>query len=231
MTRILLVDDEPSILAALVPLLRSRGYEVTTATTGYGALDAVDRESVQLVILDLGLPDLDGVEVCRRLREGRSLPILVLSARGAESHKVAALDAGADDYVTKPFSTEELLARIRAAIRRAEAGTAPAGDIVRGELRIEVDRRRVTRGGAEFRLTPKEFDLLVFLAQRPGRVLTHKSILRAIWGPNAVDQPEHLRVLVAALRKKIEPDPTNPTYIRTEPWVGYRFADDGPGIG
>jgi two-component system KDP operon response regulator KdpE len=226
MSRILLVDDEPTILAALVPLLRSRGYDVMTATTGLGALDAVDREPPHLVILDLGLPDLDGVEVCRRLREGRSVPILVLSARGAETQKVAALDAGADDYVTKPFGTEELLARIRAALRRAEAGTLPAGDIVRGDLRIDVDRRRVTRGEVEFRLTPKEFDLLMFMAQHPGRVLTHKAILKAIWGPNAVDQPEHLRVLIGSLRKKLEPDPTNPTYIRTEPWVGYRFAED-----
>jgi two-component system KDP operon response regulator KdpE len=226
MSRILLVDDEPTILAALVPLLRSRGYDVMTATTGLGALDAVDREPPHLVILDLGLPDLDGVEVCRRLREGRSVPILVLSARGAETQKVAALDAGADDYVTKPFGTEELLARIRAALRRAEAGTLPAGDIVRGDLRIDVGRRRVTRGEVEFRLTPKEFDLLMFMAQHPGRVLTHKAILKAIWGPNAVDQPEHLRVLIGSLRKKLEPDPTNPTYIRTEPWVGYRFVED-----
>jgi len=226
MSRILLVDDEPTILAALLPLLRSRGYDVMTATTGLGALDAVDREPPHLVILDLGLPDLDGVEVCRRLREGRSVPILVLSARGAETQKVAALDAGADDYVTKPFGTEELLARIRAALRRAETGTSPAGDIVRGDLRIDVDRRRVTRGEVEFRLTPKEFDLLMFMAQHPGRVLTHKAILKAIWGPNAVDQPEHLRVLIGSLRKKLEPDPTNPTYIRTEPWVGYRFVED-----
>ena len=223
--RILIVDDEPSILATMALLLRGRGYEVTTATTAHAALDAIDRQPPQLVILDLGLPDLDGVELCRRIREGRSLPILVLSARGAEQDKVAALDAGADDYVTKPFGAEELLARVRAALRRAEAGTSPSGQIVRGGIAIDLDRRRVTREGEEVRLTPKEFELLMFLAQHPGRVLTHRTILKAIWGPNAVDQPEHLRVLIASLRRKVEPDPAQPRYVLTEPWVGYRFAD------
>jgi two-component system KDP operon response regulator KdpE len=223
--RILIVDDEPSILATMAPLLRGRGYEVSTATTGHAALDAVDRQPPQLVILDLGLPDLDGIEVCRRLREGRALPIVVLSARGAEQDKVAALDAGADDYVTKPFGAEELLARIRVALRRTE-GTAQSGVIKRGDLTIDIDRRRVTRGSDELRLTPKELELLLFLAQRPGRVLTHRAILKAIWGPNAVDQPEHLRVLVNALRRKLERDPAKPQYITTEPWVGYRFAEE-----
>jgi len=223
--RILIVDDEPSILATMAPLLRARGYEVATATSGHAAIEAVDRQPPHLVILDLGLPDLDGVEVCRRLREGRSVPILVLSARGEEADKVAALDAGADDYVTKPFGAEELLARVRAALRRADAGPAAAGPIVRGDIVIDPDRRRVTRGAEELRLTPKEFELLVFLAQHPGRVLTHRTILKAIWGPNAVDQPEHLRVLVNALRRKLEPAPAQPRYILTEPWVGYRFAD------
>ena len=191
--RILIVDDEPSILATMAPLLRGRGYEVSTATTGHAAIEAVDRQPPQLVVLDLGLPDLDGIEVCRRLREGRAIPIIVLSARGAERDKVAALVAGA---------------------------------IVRGDLSIDVDRRRVTRGGDEIRLTPKEFELLVFLAQHPGRVLTHRTILKAIWGANAVDQPEHLRVLVNAVRRKLERDPAKPRYITTEPWVGYRFAED-----
>jgi two-component system KDP operon response regulator KdpE len=180
----------------------------------------------QLVVLDLGLPDLQGFEVCRRIREGRTTPILVLSARGAEGDKVAALDAGADDYVTKPFGVEELLARVRAALRRSESGTTAAGQMVRGDLTIDFDRRRVLRGDEELRLTPKEFELLKFLAQRPGRVLTHRTILRAIWGPNAVDQPEHLRVLVGSLRKKLERDPSSPQYLLTEPWVGYRFASD-----
>ena len=224
--RILIVDDEPSILATMAPLLRARGYDVSTATTGHAALDAVDRQPPQLVILDLGLPDLDGIEVCRRLREGRAIPILVLSARGAERDKVAALDAGADDYVTKPFGAEELLARVRAALRRADGATVPAGPIHRGDLAIDVDRRRVMRGTEEIRLTPKEFELLVFLAQHPGRVLTHRTILKAIWGANAVDQPEHLRVLIDAVRRKLEHDPAKPQYIRTEPWVGYRFAEE-----
>ena len=223
--RILIVDDEPSILATMAPLLRARGYEVTTATSGYAALEAVDRQQPQLVILDLGLPDLDGVEVCRRLREGRAVAIVVLSARGAEQDKVAALDAGADDYVTKPFGAEELLARIRVALRRTD-GAVAAGVIRRGDLTIDLDRRRIARGTEEIRLTPKELELLLFLAQHPGRVLTHRALLKAIWGPNAVDQPEHLRVLINALRRKIERDPAKPQYIRTEPWVGYRFAED-----
>jgi len=225
-SRILVVDDEPSILAAVVPLLRARGYEVYTATSGQTALGAGGRHTPDLVMLDLGLPDMDGAEVCGRLREGRTLPILVLSARAAEADKVAALDAGADDYVTKPFGPQELLARLRAALRRAEPGTQPAGRIVRGDIEIDVDQRRIVCHGADVKLTPKEFDLLLFFAQHPGRVLTHRTVLRAIWGPNAVDQPEHLRVLVASLRKKIEPDPSHPRYILTDPWVGYRFTPE-----
>ena len=223
--RILLVDDEPSLLATIAPLLRSQGYDVATATSGHAALDSVDRQLPQLVVLDLGLPDLDGVEVCRRLREGRSVPILVLSARGAEADKVAALDGGADDYVTKPCGAEELLARVRAALRRSTTSAPTAGPIARSDLAIDVDRRKVTRGKDEIKLTPKEFELLVFFAQHAGRVLTHRTILHAIWGPNAVDQPEHLRVLVASLRRKLERDPAHPKYILTEPWVGYRFSD------
>jgi two-component system KDP operon response regulator KdpE len=222
--RILVVDDEPNILATIVPLLRARGYNVITAMNGRAALEAVDRDSPDLVLLDLGLPDLDGVVVCSQIRESHSTPIVVLSARGAENDKVRALDAGADDYVTKPFGTEELLARVRVALRRVD--TAPASEpLVRGDLVIDRERFRVMRDGKEVRLTPKEFELLTYLAQRPGRVLTHRAILKAIWGPQALDQPEHLRVLVASLRKKIEPNPSAPRYILTEPWVGYRFAD------
>ncbi len=224
MNQVLIVDDEPAILAAMVPLLQSRGYIVETARTGHAALQAVDRQPPDLVVLDLGLPDLDGVEVCRRLREGRTTPIIVLSARQAEGDKVAALDAGADDYITKPFGAEELLARVRAALRRSDSAAAVPGEIVRGSLTIDMDRRRVIRDGEEIRLTPKEFDLLVFFAQHPDRVLTHRIILKAIWGPHLVEQPEHLRVLIAALRKKLEPDPGKPRFLLTEPWVGYRFT-------
>jgi two-component system KDP operon response regulator KdpE len=222
--RILIVDDEPNILATVAPLLRARGYEVFSAMNGRAALESFERDKPDLIVLDLGLPDIDGVEVCRQVRETAHTPILVLSARGAEGDKVRALDAGADDYVTKPFGTEEFLARIRATLRRIEAPAA-SGPIVRGDLVIDRERFRVLRGDEELRLTPKEFELLVFMAQHPGRVLTHRTILKAIWGPHAVDQPEHLRVLVGSLRKKIEPDPASPRYILTEPWVGYRFAE------
>jgi two-component system KDP operon response regulator KdpE len=226
--RILIVDDEPNILATLAPLLRSRGYEVSTAMSGRGALEAVERESPDLIVLDLGLPDMDGVEVTQLVRDGRATPIVAQSARGAEGDKVRALDAGADDYVTKPFGTEELLARVRVALRRTEQPPPSSGPIVSGSLVIDRERFRVIRDGEDVRLTPKEFELLTFFAQHPGRVLTHRAILKAIWGPHAVDQPEHLRVLVASLRKKIEPDPANPRYILTEPWVGYRFVDAVP---
>jgi two-component system, OmpR family, KDP operon response regulator KdpE len=227
--RILIVDDEPSILATMAPLLRGRGYAVVTAASGRGALDAADRHAPHLVVLDLGLPDMEGVEVCRRLREGRAIPILVLSARSAERDKVGALDAGADDYLTKPFGSEELLARVRAALRRSQAAPPAPGPIVRHDLTIDIDKRRVTRGADELRLTPKEFELLVLLSQQPGRVRTHRLILNTIWGPGAIDQPEHLRVLVNSLRRKLERDPAAPQYILTEPWVGYRFAEDPPG--
>jgi two-component system KDP operon response regulator KdpE len=226
--RILIVDDEPNILGTLAPLVRARGYEVFSAMTGRAALEAVERDKPDLIVLDLGLPDIDGVEVCRRVRETSNVPILVLSARGAEGDKVGALDAGADDYVTKPFGADELLARIRAALRRIENPSPASDPIVRGGLVIDRGRFRVLRDGEEVRLTPKEFELLTFLAQHPGRVLTHRTILKAIWGAHVVDQPEHLRVLVGSLRKKIEPNPASPKYILTEPWVGYRFADVGP---
>jgi two-component system, OmpR family, KDP operon response regulator KdpE len=224
--RILLVDDEPSILKTMAPLLRSRGYQVEAAATGREAIERFEQDPPHLVILDLMLPDIDGLEVCRRIRARGETPIIILSAREAERVKVEALDLGADDYVTKPFGPEELLARVRAALRRSSADGEPAGQLARGELVIDFDKRRVVRGGDEIRLTPKEFDLLVYLARHAGRVVTHKAILRAIWGPHSVDQPEHLRVLVNAVRKKIEPDPAAPRYILTEPWVGYRFADD-----
>ena len=226
--RVLIVDDEPNIISTVASLLRAHGYEVLSVMNGRAALDAVERDKPDVIVLDLGLPDMPGIEVCQHVRLSSGVPILVLSARGAEPDKVAALDAGADDYVTKPFGAQELLARIRVALRRVDSA-APAGQpIVRGDLLIDRERFRVLNHGEEVRLTPKEFELLAYLAQRPGRVLTHRTILKAIWGPNAVDQPEHLRVLIGALRKKIEDDPSRPRYIVTEPWVGYRFADSSP---
>jgi two-component system KDP operon response regulator KdpE len=224
--RILVVDDEPNILSTLAPLLRARGYEVLTAMSGKAAVETAERERPDLIVLDLGLPDMDGGDVCRMVRETANMPIVVLSARGAEGDKVRALDFGADDYVTKPFGAEELLARIRAALRRSDPSQPSSEPITRGGLVIDRERFRVVRDGEEVRLTPKEFELLTFLAQHSGRVLTHRTILKAIWGPGAVDQPEHLRVLIGALRKKIERNPASPRYILTEPWVGYRFAEE-----
>jgi two-component system KDP operon response regulator KdpE len=223
---LLVVDDEPSLQRSIGLLLRSRGYTVVPAMTGADALASAGRDRPDLVILDLGLPDIEGLRVCQTLRERSDIPIIVLSARGAEKDKVAALDLGADDYVTKPFAPEELLARIRAALRRRARGDIePVGRLVVGDLTIDYDRRRVVRGEEELRLTPKEFEVLTFLARQPGRVLTHRAILKAIWGPNAVQQPELLRVVIAALRRKIEPDPARPRYVLTEPWTGYRFAE------
>lgn len=223
--RILLVDDEISIQRSVGSLLRARGYEVEVAGTGGQALTAVAERPPALIVLDLGLPDLEGTEVCRRVRATSDVPIIVLSARGAEGDKVNALDLGADDYVTKPFGPEELLARIRVALRRAGADeNADSGVFRAGALTIDYDRRRVVRDDTEIRLTPKEFDLISLLARNHDRVLTHRAILKAIWGPNAVEQPEHLWTLVAQLRKKIEPDPGNPKYLVSEPWVGYRLV-------
>jgi two-component system KDP operon response regulator KdpE len=225
--RILLVDDEVPIQRAVAPLLRARGYDVDVAGTGAEALKIMKAQPADLIVLDLGLPDIEGTEVCRRIRGFAAVPIVVLSARGSEADKVAALDLGADDYVTKPFGPEELLARIRVALRRVFSDDeAPAGRLQAGDLTIDYDRRRVQRGSDELRLTPKEFELLALLARSADRVLTHRTILKAVWGPNAVDQPEHLWVLVAQLRKKIEPDPSHPRYIVSEPWVGYRFATE-----
>jgi two-component system KDP operon response regulator KdpE len=223
--RILLVDDEAAIQRAVGPLLRTRGYDVELAGTGAEALRLFALRPASLVVLDLGLPDLEGTEVCRRIRETSAVPIVVLSARGAESDKVNALDLGADDYVTKPFGPEELLARIRVALRRVkDEGQGETGQFRAGDITIDYDRRRVLRADAEIRLTPKEFDLLSLLARNYDRVLTHRTILKAIWGPNAVEQPEHLWTLVAQLRKKIELDPAAPRYLLSEPWVGYRFS-------
>jgi two-component system KDP operon response regulator KdpE len=225
--RILLVDDEVAIQRAIGPLLRARGYELDIAGTGAEALKAFSDRPPDLIILDLGLPGLEGTEVCRRIRAQSPVPIVVLSARGAEADKVNALDLGADDYVTKPFGPEELLARIRVALRRVQsADDTEKGHLRAGDLTIDYDRRRVLRGEMEIRLTPKEFELLSLLARNHDRVLTHRVILKEIWGSGAVEQPEHLWTLVAQLRKKIEPDAANPRYLLSEPWVGYRFVTE-----
>jgi two-component system KDP operon response regulator KdpE len=224
--RILLVDDEVAIQRSVAPLLRSRGYDVDVAGTGGEALRLVAERRPALMVLDLGLPDLEGTEVCRRVRATSAMPIIVLSARGAEADKVNALDLGADDYVTKPFGPDELLARIRVALRRTAADDAQAGQLRVGTLTVDYDTRRVVREGTEIRLTPKEFELLSLLARNHDRVLTNQAILKAVWGANAVEQPEHLWTLVAQLRKKIEPDPANPRYVISEPWVGYRLVTD-----
>jgi two-component system KDP operon response regulator KdpE len=224
--RILIVDDELPILRAVTPLLRSRGYEVESVLSGKGALSEIEGNPPDLLIVDLGLPDIDGFEVCRRVRERSSVPIIVLSARHSEKDKVAALDLGADDYVTKPFGPDELLARVRACLRRSQNSLEEeTGTLVRADLTIDFEKRRVFRGEEEIRLTPKEFELLSFLARHPGKVLTHRTILKAVWGPHAVSEPQYLRVLMASLRKKIEPDPGHPKYVQTEPWVGYRFRE------
>ena len=226
-TRILLVDDELSIQRALGPLLRSKGFEVDMVGTGEEGLERIARHPPDLVVLDLGLPDIEGTEVCRRLRARSAVPIIVLSARGAESDKVNALELGADDYVTKPFGPDELVARIRVAMRRVTSAERPPGGRLRaGDLTIDFDRHRVRRGEVELKLTPKEFELLALLARNADRVLTHRAILKAIWGPQAVSEPSHLWVLMGQLRKKVEIDPGRPRYLLSEPWVGYRFSLD-----
>ncbi len=223
--RILLVDDEVAIQRAVSALLRAREYDVDIASTGREALAIVDLRPPDLIVLDLGLPDLDGPEVCRRIRQTSAVPIIVLSARTAEHDKVAALDVGADDFVTKPFGPEELLARIRAALRRLTTGNAlESGRVALGPLVIDYDRRRVIRGTEEIRLTPKEFELLSLLARNADRVVTHQAILKAVWGQHATEQPEHLWVLVRQLRKKLEVDPAQPRLLVSEPWVGYRLV-------
>lgn len=221
---ILVVDDEPQITRVLKTTLSSQGYGVRSAADGQQALDEMKGWSPDLVITDLRMPTMDGLELCRRVRKESRVPIIVLSVKGEETIKVEALDAGADDYITKPFSVNELMARVRAALRRA---TTPAEEdsaaIEAGDFRIDVPSRAITVKGREVHLTPKEFDLLVYLAKHPGKVLTHRALLGAVWGSNSVEQPEYLRVFVGHLRKKLEPEDESARYIVTEPWVGYRF--------
>ena len=221
--RLLVVDDEPQILRSLRTALTAAGYDIQTAATGEEALRLLQGRLPDLVILDLVLPGISGLEVCRRLREHSSVPILVLSARGEERDKVAALDLGADDYLTKPFGVEELLARIRAALRRAAGVRGPSTVIAAGDLRVDVDRRLVTRAGVEVHLTATQFNLLKTLVVHAGRVLTHTYLLRTVWGPEYESETQLLRVFIAQLRRKVEQDPAHPRHIRTEPGVGYRF--------
>ena len=222
-TRILVVDDEPQILRALQLKLRGAGYAVESAATAGEALVKASMRPPEAIILDVLLPDGRGTDVCRELRSWSEVPILVLSAVGEEQEKIAALDAGADDYVTKPFSGDELLARLRAALRRTRPSTLPVVEI--GDLRIDLERREVTMGGAEVVLTPIEYDLLRLLAENEGKLITHPTILREIWGPAYAEESNYLHVYVSHLRRKIEPDPARPRYILNQPGVGYRLVD------
>ena len=221
---ILVVDDEPQITRVLKTTLSSQGYGVRTASDGDEALQMLKEWTPDLVITDLRMPNLGGLELCRQIRAKSRIPIIVLSVKGEERIKVEALDAGADDYVTKPFGVRELLARVRATLRRAAAPDEPESPLIEaGDFRIDIATRSVRVRDREVHLTPKEFDLLTYLARHAGKVLTHRSLLAAVWGGNSVEQPEYLRVFVGHLRKKLEPDESAPRYILTEPWVGYRF--------
>jgi len=221
--RVLVVDDEPQITRVLRTVLTSQGYHVHTAPDGQSALSSLVSWRPHLVLTDLAMPHMDGIELCRRIRAVSTIPIVVLSVKGAERAKVEALDAGADDYLTKPFGTDELLARVRAALRRAGDDGADAPPLEVGDFRINLQTRRIHVRGTEVRLTPKEFDLFVYLARRPNRVITHDRLLGAVWGEKAQEHTEYLRVFVGQLRKKIESDPSQPRHLATEPWVGYRF--------
>jgi len=221
--RILVVDDEPQILRALGTTLRGAGYTVDTAASASDALTVAAANPPEAVILDLVLPDGNGTEVTRELRTWTEAPVIVLSAVGEEREKIAALDAGADDYVTKPFSVDELLARLRAVMRRSPGSHEPVIDV--GDLRIDVPERTVTRGGKRIKLSPHEFDLLRVLAQNRGKLLTHRALLREVWGPSYQVEAHYLHVYVSHLRRKIEPDPSSPRYLLTEPGAGYRLVE------
>jgi two-component system KDP operon response regulator KdpE len=220
--RILVVDDEPQLTRVLSRSLIAEGYDVRIANDGEFALQTHKDSPASLVVTDLAMPNMSGLELCRRLRATSDVPIIVLSVRGEETTKVEALDAGADDYVTKPFGMDELLARIRAALRRHRAD-ANSQILEAAEFRIDLDAHLATQAGKELRLTPKEFELMVHLVRNAGKVLTHRALLGAVWGGDYTEQPEYLRVFVGQLRKKIESDPSKPRYILTEPWIGYRF--------
>lgn len=226
--RILVVDDERQITRVLRTSLQSSGYEVSVAHNGLEALESMQHAVPDLIITDLAMPEMDGLELTRAVRRSSPVPIIVLSVRDQEAMKVAALDAGADDYVMKPFSTPELLARVRAHLRRTPTAEPKPARIEAGDFLIDTEAHAAWVRGEPVHLTPKEFELLSLFARSPLRVLTHKLLLRSIWGPAGDDQPEYLRVLVAQLRKKIElPEGEGGRYIRSEPWVGYRFHPDG----
>jgi two-component system, OmpR family, KDP operon response regulator KdpE len=224
---VLVIEDEPPIRRFLRPSLASQGYRVVEAETGEDGLIQAATRQPDLVVLDLGLPDLDGIEVIRRLREWATVPIIVLSARGGESDKVAALDAGADDYVAKPFAVGELLARARVALRHSAQGREPGeSTFTLRHLRVDLGRRRVWLGDVEVRLTPIEYRLLAVLVRHAGKVLTHRQLLQEVWGPGQVEQTHYLRVYMANLRRKLETDPARPQLLRTEPGVGYRLLTE-----
>ncbi len=225
-TRVLVVDDEAAILRFLKLALEANDYEMSSAGTVAEALKRIAAESPDVVLLDLGLPDGDGKDVIRRAREWSSLPIIVLSARERETEKIAALDLGADDYVNKPFSVDELMARMRAALRHRMQRKMEVPVLRVGTVEVDAVRHRVTRAGGEIKLTPKEFELLSFLARHAGRVVTHKQILTAVWGPAHAEDTQYLRVYVGQLRQKIEERPDDPHIVLTEPGIGYRIADD-----
>jgi two-component system KDP operon response regulator KdpE len=222
MIRVLVVEDEPQIVRALRINLKARGYEVDAAPDGRAALDLAARRHPDVVILDLGLPDMDGIEVIKGLRGWLSVPIIVLSARHASDEKVQALDAGADDYVTKPFGMDELLARLRAAIRRA-APAEEAALISTASFTVDLAAKRVTRDGTDVRLTPTEWNVLEMLVRHPGRLVSQQQLLREVWGPTYETETNYLRVYLAQLRRKLEPDPARPRHLITEPGIGYRF--------
>ncbi len=221
--RILIVDDEPQITRVLRTSLDAHGYDLRVANDGDTALQIARDWPPDLMITDLSMPVMDGLELCRRFRVKSNAPIIVLSVKGEERTKVQALDAGADDYVTKPFGINELLARVRANLRRMPQEENKGGTIEEGDFRIDIDAHLILVRGQEVKLTPKEFDVLVYLARNAHRVVTHRKLLSAVWGANSTEQPEYLRVFIGQLRKKIEADKDSPSYILTEPWIGYRF--------
>lgn len=221
--KILVVDDDPQIRRVMKATLVGHNYEVIEARTGEDALEKFPQEMPSLILLDMNMPGIGGLETCRAIRAGSDIPVIILSVRNTEKDKVAALDAGADDYVTKPFGIEELLARIRAALRRSSPEGGPRA-FHGPDLEIDFETRRVHARGQDVRLTPKEYELLRYLVEHAGKPVTHRELLQSVWGPDYGDEPEYLRVFINQVRKKIEANPAKPTYIVTVPWVGYRFV-------